>query len=129
MERKPSGSRVEVLLDGPLTRNTILGLKTRALRRRVWFRALDRLERGLLDVTIRWVDTVKSGRLAQVLVKILAKLVLALNERMVRIVEEGRGLALRLSRLALGWGNLSALDWRSDLGFQRALGLGVLSRL
>ncbi len=64
---------LEVSLNGPLTRDVIVGLKTRALRRRVWFSALDRLERGLVDLTIRWVDTVRTGRLAWVLVRILGK--------------------------------------------------------
>ncbi len=38
---------VMALLEKPLTRDTILGLRTRALRRRVWYSALDRVERGL----------------------------------------------------------------------------------
>lgn len=128
MERKTSGSRVEVLLDGPLTRNTILGLKTRALRRRVWYSTLDRVERGLVEVTVRWVDTVRSGRLATVLVRILEKLVWALDRGMVRVLEKGRRMALGLSELALGWGNGLAWEWREDLRFQRALGLGLLFR-
>ncbi len=50
-----SGARlVRVLLERPLTRESIAGLKLRALRRRVWYGALDRIERGLVDLTIRW---------------------------------------------------------------------------
>ncbi len=93
-------SALEVSLNGPLTRDVIVGLKTRALRRRVWFGALDRIERGLVDLTIRYVDQVKSNRLRQVLVEILEKLARALESSMVRILEKGSGLALRLSELA-----------------------------
>lgn len=103
-----------------------MGVRTRALRRGVWFRVLDRVERGLVDLTIRWVDRVKSGELAKVLVRILGKLVQALDTGMVRFLEKGRMLALRASELAVGWGNLSAYQWRDDLGFQRTLGVGVL---
>ena len=65
---------VRALLEKPLTSETIAGMKVRALRRRVWYRALDRIERGLLDLTIRWVDKVRSGLMARVLLRILVKL-------------------------------------------------------
>ncbi len=122
-----SATVLEDSLNRPLTRDVIVGLKTRALRRRVWFRALDRIERGLVDLTIRWVDTVRSGRLARVLVRILEKLVLALESRMVSAAVRGRVLAEGLSDLAVNWGYVAAYGWRFDPSFQRSLGLGVLS--
>ncbi len=117
---------LEGLLEKPLTIDTIAGLKTRALRRRVWFRALDRIERGLVDLTIRWVDKVRSGRLRRVLVGILVKLARALDNGMARVLQEGRALARGLSELAVGWGNELAWSWRFDTEFQWALGLGLL---
>ncbi len=126
MKMGDSASGLEVLERRPLTRAVIVGLKTRALRRRVWFRALDCIERGLVDLTIRWVDTVRSGRLAQVLVRILEKLLWALESRMVGATVRGRILAAKLSELAVGWGYVASYEWRFDLGFQRSLGLGVL---
>lgn len=111
---------------GGLTREFLVRVRTRALRRRVWFRVLSRMERGLVDLTIRWVDKVKSGKLARVLVRILVKLVQALESRMVRVLETGRTMALRMSELAVSWGNQLAWDWRSKVGFQEALGLGVV---
>ena len=45
-----------------------------ALRRRVWYRVLDRVERGIVDLTIVFVEKVQSQVLAKELVKILAKL-------------------------------------------------------
>ena len=113
-------------LKHPLTREVILHLKTRALRRRVWFRVLDRVERGLLDLTTRWVDRVRSSVLARVLLRILAKLVRALEAGMVRVLEKGRVLARGLSELAVGWGYGEAWEWRFEPGFHRALGFGVL---
>jgi len=110
-----------------LNRGFLVALRTRALRRRLWFRVLDRVERGLVDLTIRWVDRVKSGRLAQVLVRILEKLARALDTGMGGVMERGRVLALRASDVAVSWGNLVAFGWRIDAVFQRALGLGVVT--
>ncbi len=116
---------LEVSLNGPLTRDVIVGLKTRALRRRVWFGALDRIERGLVDLTIRYVDQVKSNRLRQVLVEILGKLARALESSMVRALGRGWIVAARLSGLAVGWGDASAYGWRFEEAFHRFLGLGL----
>ncbi len=115
---------VMALLEKPLTRDTIAGLKTRALRRRVWYGTLDRVERGLVDLTIRWVDKVRSRRLTETLLRILAKLVLAMEQGMARVLTVGRELALRASVLAVGWGNLQAYAWRFDESFWRGLALG-----
>ena len=119
--------RSAVLTGRELDRGFLVALRTRALRRRIWFRVLDRVERGLVDLTIRWVDRVKSGRLAQVLVRILEKLARAMEDRMVRVLERGRALALRASGLAVSWGDGVAFGWRFDAGFQRALGLGIVA--
>jgi hypothetical protein len=114
-------SNLEELLDSPLTSRKLAGLKTRALRKRVWFRVLDRVERGLLDLTIRWVDDVRSGRLAETLLRILVKLARAMEQGMARVLVVGRELALRASVLAVRWGNVEAYSWR----FDRAFWLGI----
>ncbi len=119
---------LEELLRGPVTREGLVGWKTRALRKRVWFRVLDRVERGLVDLTIRWVDRVKSGMLARVLLRILVKLARAMEQGMGRVLVVGRELALRASCLAVEWGNSQAYAWRYDESFWRALGLGVRTR-
>jgi len=78
---------------------------------------LDRVERGLLDLTIRWVDNVRSGRLTETLLRILLKLARAMEQGMSRVLVVGRELALRASVLAVSWGNVNAYSWRSDRGF------------
>ncbi len=97
----------------------------RALRRRVWFRTLDRVEIGLVDLTIRYVDQVKSSRLRQVLVKILEKLVRAMQSSMAGALGRGRRMAARLSDLAVGWGNIDAFSWKFEEAFQRFLGFRI----
>jgi hypothetical protein len=109
------------LLEGPLTRRVLVDLKTRSLRRRVWYRVLDRVERGLVDLTIRWVDRVRNGTMARVLLRILRKLAQALEQGMARVLAVGRELALRASELAVGWGNEEAYAWRFDEAFWRGL--------
>src|SRR5438094_4497406 len=115
------------LLEPPITCEVLIGIKTRGLRRRVWYRALDRIERGLVDLTIRWVDKVRSGRMTETLMRILVKLATALETGMGKVLGRGRELATRVSSLAVGWGNKAAFYWRFDQSFCSALSLGLLS--
>ena len=93
-----------------------------ALRRGVWFRSLNRVERGVIDLTVRYVDKVKSSKLAKVLVVIINKLESAMErtiDRQVRVV--GLPLARKISGIAVSWGNNLASLWSDDLGFARFL--------
>src|SRR3989454_12763872 len=110
------------LFEGPITREVLVGLKTRGLRGRVWYWALDRMERGLVDLTIRWEDKVRSGRMTETLMRILEKLAQTLETGMGRILGRGRELALRAGSLAVGWGNSQAYAWRHDESYPLALG-------
>ena len=112
-------------IEGPITREVLVGLKTRGLRRRLWYSTLSRIERGLVDLTIRWVDKVRSGRLTETLVRILAKLAMALETGMGRVLMRGRILAMKASELAVGWGDRSAYSWRFETAFANALGHGI----
>jgi len=110
-------STLQEVLYSRLTGPKLAGWKIRALRKRVWFRALNRVERGLFDLTIRWVDNVRSGRMRETLLRILLKLARAMEQGMARVLVVGRELALRASELAVRWGNVDAYSWRSDHGF------------
>jgi hypothetical protein len=112
---------VEDLFDRPLTRRVLVDVKTRSLRRRVWYRALDRIERGLVDLTIRWVDKIRNRTMTTVLLRILGKLARAMMQGMVRVQAVGRELAMKASELAVGWGNSNAYKWRFDESFWRGL--------
>src|SRR5947209_10902085 len=109
----------EKILKEPITREVLVGLKMRGLRRRLWYITLSRLERGLVDLTIRWVDKVRSGRMTETLMRILEKLVQALEHGMGRVLGRGGELATRASELAVGWGNKAAFHWRFEQGFRR----------
>ena len=88
-----------------------------AVRKRVWFRVLDRVERGIVDLTIVFVEKVQSQVLAKELVKILAKLRDASKSAYTRHKE---GFGYRKLRIvveqAKGFGSL-AQGWLMDLGF------------
>jgi len=79
-----------------------------------------------VDLTMRYVDDVKSSKLARVLTAIMEKLVQAtegMAERLVRTV--GRELARKASDVAVGWGYCSAWAWACDSGFARYLAVNM----
>jgi hypothetical protein len=93
-----------------------------AQRRGVWFRVLNRVERGIVDLTVKVVDCIKSGRLAKVLEAIVEKLQLALESKADRLVRTiGLPLARKISDIAVSWGNLLASKWAEDCTFARFL--------
>ena len=80
------------------------------------------MERGLVGLTIRCVDQVRSSTLTAMLRIIVKRLEAALRSRVERLmVKVGRSLAQRLARLAFSWGNQNALNWTLDAKFARYL--------
>jgi hypothetical protein len=96
--------------------------KKLALRRRVWFKLLSRVERGIIDLTVRYVDCIKSAKLAKVVTAIIDKLKIATESIVDRLVRNvGLPLALRISQIAVSWGNSLASKWAEDCAFARFL--------
>ena len=94
-----------------------------ALRKRVWFEALDGVERGIVNLTISVVGSVRSLTLVHALSRILAKLRVAFRGAFVRHVEEyGWGRLMDVVQVSLSWGNAGAVGWRTE-GFARLLAL------
>ena len=96
--------------------------KKLALRRGVWFRVLDRVERGIIDLTVRYVVCIKSGKLAKVVTAIMEKLQSAAEsivDKLVRTV--GLPLARKISDIAVSWGNRLASMWADDRSFAEFL--------
>jgi len=112
----------------PLSRDGIVRMKARALRRGVWYRVLSRVERACVDLVVRVVERVRSRLLLRVLASVLRKLDEALESRVCRLVREmGGKLASELSRIAQGWGNKSAEQWVTDSGFVRYLTINYMN--
>jgi 5-carboxymethyl-2-hydroxymuconate isomerase len=105
-----------------LTRAVLVKFKARALRRGIWYKAITRVERACLDLTIKVVNKVRSDRLKRTLSSILRKLTEAIESQVWRLMRNvGCNLALKLSQIAQNWGNESAAKWSRDLGFIRYL--------
>jgi hypothetical protein len=102
----------------PLSVSMLADAKKHALRRRVWFRVLNRVERATIDLTVQFVDSIKSVKLAKMLTAIVDKLQSAIESTIDRLVRTiGVHLAGKISCVAAGWGNVSAKSWASDLSF------------
>jgi len=80
------------------------------------------MERGLVNLTVKCVDRVRSSRLAAMLRIIVKRLEMALRSRVERLmVKVGWPSARRMAYFAVSWGNLDALNWASDAEFARYL--------
>lgn len=101
---------------------SLLKIKLLAQRQRVWYRALNHLERGIIDLTVRYVDSIKSSRLAKVITAIIDKLQTAMQSKVDRLTRQvGIVLAQKAANIAVSWGNRNAQAWGDDLAFARYL--------
>ena len=105
-----------------LSAGSLANAKKTALRRGVWFRSLSRIERGVIDLTIRYVANIKSTKLAKVVTAIIEKLQTATENRLERLVRTiGLALTQKLSKIAISWGNKSASQWANDRSYAKYL--------
>jgi hypothetical protein len=104
------------------TKEFLSGVRWLALRRRVWYSALDSLERGILSISARIIDDVKSSVLNIQLVKIIAKLRDACKSGFVRHLERfGFERAHVVQAGAKRMGYVGAAGLVRDPGFIRYL--------
>ena len=102
------------------TKDFLLALRRKALRKRLWYRSLDNLERGIYNLTCAIVDRVKSPVLLHKILSIVMTLRDALKGEFTRLVESiGVERAWKASETASDWGNRDAWKWRRDSGFAR----------
>jgi hypothetical protein len=109
-------------------REDVVKLKTLAVRRGLWFKALSALERTLVDLTIRVVERVRSPTLREALRFTASKIVNAFKARSFRkrAIVIGR-FSLRAVHIAGRLGNKSASKWAKDLSFVMYLGVSWLN--
>ena len=107
---------------GFLGRAQLLKLKSKAIRSGVWFRRLPRIDRVLVDLTIKVAGAVRSCTLAKNILAVIGKLEVIMESRFSRaVVEIGFPIARRLCLIAREWGNSAAEDWGSDEDFAKYL--------
>jgi len=111
------------------SREGLAKLKTIAVRRNLWFKALSTVERAIVDLTIRVVERVRSSVLKGALKAIASKIVEALKAKSFRerAIVIGRALAERLVRIAERLGNKRAREWAEDPSFVMYLGVSWLN--
>ena len=111
-----------------VTRQDLMKIKAKALRRRVWFRALSRVERCIVDLTTRCVERVRSLVLARTIFDIINKILKTLESGFLEKVNNvGSAIAEKVCGIAVGWGNVSASRWRRDVDFVRFLGINAVN--
>ena len=88
------------------------------MRAGVWFKALLRIDRVLVDLTIKVVENIRSAHLAKSILAVMGKLEGFLESSFLRSMRTiGRSLAEKISLIAQKWGNASAKNWATDLSF------------
>ena len=101
-----------------LNKTQLVKLRLKAIRAGVWFRALPRIDRVLIDLTIKVASSIRSATLARNILAVTKKLEGLLESRILRAF---RGVALQLAQklsiAAQKWGNASAKRWASDVSF------------
>jgi hypothetical protein len=106
-------------------RDGLVKLRTIAVRKGLWFKALSAVERAVVDLTIRVVERVRSSALKRALESIASKVVGALKLRSFRerALAVGRALAERVARAAERLGCERAKDWARGPCFAMYLGV------
>ena len=99
-----------------LNKKQLVKLRMKALRAGVWFRALPRIDRVLVDLTIKVASSVRSTTLAKNILVVTRKLEGLLESSLSRAFRSvALQLARKLSLVAQKWGSLYAKKWDSDL--------------
>lgn len=110
------------------SRQDLIKIKSRALRQRVWFRALSKVERAIVDLTIKCVEKIRSSVLAGTISGIVGKVLQFLEEDfMARAERVGREIVESVHALGEKWGNKACSAWECDRCFIRFLGVNALN--
>ncbi len=99
------------------------------MRAGVWFRRLQRIDRVLIDLTIKVVKAkIYGASLIHRLAAVTSKLEGLLESKLSLMTRQiGLPLANKLSCLAQKWGNNAAESWIGDLEFARYLSVIMLN--
>ncbi len=116
---------------GFLSRTYLQKLRLKAKRNGIWYMALARIDRVLIDLTIKVTENIRSLSLAKSVLAIVHKLEGSQKSKIQQATDEiGLPIAQRLSQLAQQWGYKTANQWASDLHYARFLAiLGINKHL
>ncbi len=112
-----------------LEKAELLKLRTKAMRSGIWFKALQRIDRVLVNLTITVASNIRSQTLAKSILIITRKLHELLENKLSNTMKSiGFPMAKKLSMFAQKWGNRKAQEWQRDLSFVRYLSIMKLNR-
>ncbi len=112
-----------------IDRMQLVKMKHRAIRAGVWFSALPKIDRALIDLTIKVAHSIRSTTLARSIMSVAKKLEELLEGKLTRAIRAiGLSLTCKLSLIAQNWGNTTAEAWAGDLNFARYLAIIRLNR-
>lgn len=110
------------------TRQDLAKIKARALRTRIWFKALSKVERAIVDLTMKCTQTIRSHVLMSTVTAIVNKILQSFEESfMTRAERIGQGIVEALCAIAEKWGNKSSSTWKRDVRFTIYLGVSALN--
>jgi hypothetical protein len=101
-------------------RRTLASRIARSRRNGSWFR-LNKLERGILSLSLHLKVTFESSQLAKALVSVLKRLA-DLGDAVYGLLIAGTRIAWSFSEAAVGWGHSGALAWRHDRNYALFIG-------
>ena len=102
----------------PLNRSQLVKLRLKAMRAGVWFKALPRIDRVLIDLTIKVAENIHSTSLAKSIFAVVGKLEDLLENSLLKTLRSvGSMLAQKISSIGQKWGNTSAAKWATDSSF------------
>ena len=109
---------MQSILSIPLNRTQLVKLRMKAIRAGVWFRALPRIDRVLVDLTIKVTENIRSTHLAKSIFAVVDKLEGLLESSVLKTLRLiGHPLAEKISLTAKKLGNTSAKNWAADSSF------------
>lgn len=108
--------------------SNLIDVRKKALRQGLWFQAIDSKQRGIVNLTIRYISSIKSNILGLTLQNIFLTLVKALRQGFLnKFYCSGQKLAESMSEAAYSWGNKYALNWKYDTSYIICLGMNRMS--
>ena len=103
---------------GFLQRSQLLKLKLKAMRSGVWFKRLPRIDRVLVDLTIKVASAVHSFTLATNILTVIRKLESIMESKFSRaVIEIGFPIARKICLIGQKLGNANAKEWEFDVRF------------
>jgi hypothetical protein len=116
-------NKVESGASSSLEKASLIKLRLKAMRSGIWFKALSRIDRVLVNLTIQVANSnIHSLSLINRLLSVTDKLEGLLESRLSRATKEfGYPLAFKFSSLAQSWGNKLAKAWANDFEFAKFL--------